>query len=280
MEQSDSLVIAFSLATLTYFLSPVMMNFHKKEFVAWGIILRNDALVAMVAIGSVSLIRLLLEFVQQLITQSAGSSLTTSGAAYTEVMAQLTGIEVALVAVMTVVSAIPLPSLQGIVIILGHVLGPAISASTGAIILWVVLQSLSNIMPALFLTMFSSGLVLWSIPFRVGRGVGSYLMALAMVLFVGLQLAAPAAIWLENYVLTSSDLNDLSGLADRIPKNNPIPLGNFIAVNIVELVSRVVAGMIVALIVFPALFLAMLGVFTRAIANLIGGSSGGFSLGV
>ena len=280
MEQSDTLVIAFSLAILTYFLSPLMMNVYKKEWVAWGITMRNDALVAMVAIGSVSLIKSLLDFVQSLITQSAGSSLATSGVAFAEVMTQLTGIEVALVAVMAVVSAIPLTSFQGIVIILGHVLGPAISASTGAIILWVVLQSLSNIMPTLFLTMFSSGLVLWSIPFRIGRSVGSYLMALAMVLFVGLPLAAPAAIWIENYVLTSSDLGNLSGLADRIPKNNPIPLGNFIAVNIVELVARVIAGVIVALIVFPALFLAMLGVLARAVANLIGGSSGGFSLGV
>lgn len=145
MEQSEALVVAFSLASLTYFLSPLMMNLHKKEWVAWGIVLRNDSMIAMVAIGAVSFIQILLHFVQQLIVDSSGASLTSSSIAYSEVMAQLTAIEIAFVSIMAVTSV--LPTMQGLSIIIGYVLGPAISATTGSIILWVMLQSLSNVMP-------------------------------------------------------------------------------------------------------------------------------------
>jgi len=279
MEQPEALVVAFSLASLTYFLSPLMMNLHKKELVAWGIILRNDSLIAMIGIGSVSAIQLLLGFVQQLVAESSGSSITSSGIAYTEVMAQLTAIEVAFVSIMAVTSV--LPTMQGFSIIIGYVLGPAISATTGAIILWVILQSLSNVMPTLFLTLFSTGLLLWSIPFRIGRGAGSHLMALSMVLFVGLPLAAPSAMWIESYVLTSSDLNNLTGLSDTIPTNylSPSFLSSFLTANFADIIARVIAGTTIALIIFPALFLALLGIFARSVARLIGGS-GGLPLGV
>lgn len=280
MEQSDLLVVAFSLAGLTYFLSPLMMNFHKKEFVAWGITLRNDALIAMVGIGAVSAIRLLLEFVQKLVAESAGSSLTTSNVAYSAVMGQLVGIEIALVSIMAIIT--PIPVLQGFSIMLGHVLGPAVSSVTGSIILWLVLQSLSNVIPTLFLTLFSTGLVLWSIPFRIGRGAGSHLMALSMVLFIGLPLVAPISIWVEGYVLTSTDLNNLTGLPSTIPTNHLDPsfLSNFLITNIAELIARVIAGVAIALIVFPAMYLALLGIFTGGIARLIGGSSGGLPVGL
>ena len=40
-----------------------------------------------------------------------------------------------------------------------------------------------------------------------------------------------------------------------------------------EHLTRVIGGIIVAFIVFPILYFALLGLFTKAIANLIGGSS-------
>lgn len=279
MEQSDALVVAFSLASLTYFLSPLMMNLHKKEWVAWGILLRSDALIAMISIGAVSATQLLLGFVQQLVAESSGFSLVSSGVAYAEIMAQLTAIEVAFVSIMAVTSV--LPTMQGFSIIIGYVLGPAISATTGAIILWVILQSLSNVIPTLFLTLFSTGLLLWSIPFRIGRGAGSHLMALSMVLFIGLPLTAPSALWIENYILTSSDLDNLTGLSNTIPTNHfdPSFLSSFLTANLADIIARVIAGTTIALVIFPALFLGMLGIFARSVAGLIGGS-GGLPLGV
>lgn len=273
MDQPEILLVAFSLAGLTFFLSPLMMTLQKRELVAWSIILRNDSVITMIGIGTVSSVQILLEFVQKLIAESAGSSLTTSGLAYAAIMAQLVAIDSALVAIVGIVSTIP--ALQGFSIMIGQMLSGPISAVTGAIILWTLLQILSNVIPGLFLTLFSIGLVLFSIPFRMGRQAGSSMMALSMVLFIGLPLAAPAAIWLESYVMTSDDLSNLTGLSKKIQLNllDPLFLTKLIAVNLSELVARLLAGLIIALIVFPVMYLALLGIFARSLATLLGGSS-------
>ncbi|MBI3841578.1 MAG: hypothetical protein HY295_00245 [Thaumarchaeota archaeon] len=272
MEQPEILLVAFALSGLTFFLSPLMMAMPKKELVAWGILLRNDSIIAMIAIGTVSSIQLLLEFVQKMITQSAGSALATPASAYGMIMGQLVGIDAALIAIVGLVSAVP--NLQGFSILLGHMLGPSISAVTGSIVLWTVLQAISNVMPTLFLTLFSAGLCLWSTPFRIGRQAGSSIMSLAMVLFVGLPLAAPSAIWMENYVLTSHDLDNLTGISNNMQSNilDPSFLSNLIITNLAEIIARVLSGLVIALIVFPVMFLALLGFFARSLSMLIGGS--------
>jgi hypothetical protein len=277
--ESEILLVAFALSGLTFFISPLMMTLQKKELVAWGMILRNDSIIAMIAIGSVSSIQLLLEFVQKLITESAGSSFLTPDASYAIIMAQLVGIDAALIAIVGLVSAVP--TLQGFSILLGNMLGPAISTVTSSIILWTVLQVMSKIVPVLFLTLFSVGLVLWSVPFRIGRQAGSSIISLAMVLFVGLPIAAPAAIWIENYVMTSSDLNGLTNSASNLHTNilDPNFLSNLIVTNLVGLIARVLSGLVISLIIFPVLFLALLGIFTRSIASLFGGSSSLISFG-
>ena len=272
MEQPEILLVAFALSGLTFFLSALMMTLQKRELVAWGMLLRNDSIIAMIAIGTVSSIQLLLEFVQKMITGSAGSALATPASAYVMIMGQLVGIDAALIAIVALVSAVP--NLQGFSILLGHMLGPSISAVTGSIVLWTVLQAISNVMPTLFLTLFSAGLCLWSTPFRIGRQAGSSIMSLAMVLFVGLPLAAPSAIWIESYVMTSSDLNNLTGAADSLHSSilNPNFLSNLIITNLAELIARVLSGLVIALIIFPVMFLALLGFFTRSLAVLLGGS--------
>jgi hypothetical protein len=273
MEQPEILLAAFALSGLGFFLSPLMMTVPKIEIARWGAILRNDSIISMIAIGTVSSVQLLLEFVQKIIAESAGSSLTTPSLAFAAIMGQLIAIDSALVAIVGIVSA--LPTFQGFSIMLGHMLGPSISAVTGAIILWTAIQSLSNVMPALFLTLFSIGLCLWSIPFRLGREVGSFIASLAMVFFLALPLTAPIALWVEGYVLTSSDLNDLSGIADKISTNlqNPNFLTNLLIANLADLLARVLAGIVIALIVFPMVFLGFLGFITRSVAVLIGGSA-------
>lgn len=273
MEQAEILLVAFALSGLTFFLSPLMMTIPKIEIARWGVILRNDSIISMIAIGTVSSVQLLLGFVQKMVAEAAGSSLTSPSLAFAAIMGQLVTIDAALVAIVGIVSAIP--NFQGFSILLGHMLGPSISAVTGAIVLWSAIQSLSNVMPTLFLTLFSVGLCLWSIPFRIGRQVGAFIVSLAMVLFVGLPLAAPVALWLEGYVFTSNDLNNLSGFASTIPKNVSSPnfLTNLLAAKLADLIARVLAGIVIALIVFPMVFLGFLGFITRSVAVLIGGST-------
>ncbi|NIP61290.1 MAG: hypothetical protein GWN01_10315 [Nitrosopumilaceae archaeon] len=270
MQQPEILLISFSLAGLSYFLSGPMMMLQKKELVAWGIILRNDSIIAMVAVGVVASIKLLVDFVQGLIVDSAGSALKSNPQAFAEVMSQLVIIDTALITIVGFVSAAP--QLQGFGILLGNMMGPAVSAVTTSIFIWTALQTMSNVMPTLFLTIFSISLVLWSIPFRVGRQAGAFGMALSMVLYVGLPLAAPAAIWVETYVLTSDDLNNLTGLADKVKLNilDPNFFTKFIITHLTEVLARLVSAIMVALIAFPLAYLGFLGLVTTSLASLLG----------
>jgi len=271
MEQPEILLVAFSVAVLTYFLSPLMMTIPKVEIAKWGAIMRNDSIISMIAIGSVSSIQLLLEFVQKMMADMTGSSTVNSSHAFATILSQLVVIDTALVGIVGILSTVP--ALQGIGIVMGHVLGPAISSVTGSIILWTTLQMVGNIMPVLFLTMFSIGLCLFSIPFRLGRKSGAFTIALSMVFFVGLPMAAPIALWLEGYLFTSSDLDGLSGISKTKPEKllDLDFLRNFLIGKITEVVARIVGGVVIALIVFPTLYIGLLFVMARSLASVIGG---------
>lgn len=273
MEQTEILLVAFALAGLTYYLAGLMMTLPKEEWVAWGSIMRNDSIIAMVAIGSVSAIQILLEFVQNMVSESAGSALISPNQAIAGILAQLITLDALLVGIVAIVSAVPV--LAGFSIVLGHITGPAISTVTGSILLWTSVQILTQIIPTLFLTLFSIGLVMWSMPFRIGRQAGSTMMALSMVLFIGLPLAAPSAVWLQNQVINSGEMDQLIQTIQSLdPKIlSPHFATDLITKKLAEYLTRVIGGIIVAFIVFPILYFALLGLFTKAIANLIGGSA-------
>lgn len=274
MEQPELLLAAFALAGLTYYLAGLMMALPKEEWVAWGHVMRNDSIIAMFAIGSVSAIQLLIGFVQQMIIQSGGSDLISSNQAYLAIMAQLVAIDTAMITVVGFVSV--MPTLAGFAIILGHMFGPAVFTVTSAIIFWTMIQIIGQIITVLFLTLFSIGLLLWSMPFQIGKAAGSSIIAVSIVLFVGLPLAAPIAVWLQGYIITSDDISELtrrSEILENADLLDPDYLTKYLFVNISDLVARVVGSVVVALLVFPFLYMTLLGIFAKAIANLIGGSS-------
>lgn len=278
MEQPEMLLVAFAIAGVTYYLAGLMTTLPKEEWVAWGHIMRNDSIIGMIAIGSVSAIQFLISYIQELISKSSDLQIQPDQA-ISSIMAQLVTLDVALVGIVAVVSAIPL--LTGMSIVLGQVTGPAISAVTSSIFLWTIIQTLTHIIPTLFLTLFSIGLVLWPMPFRIGRQAGSTIMALSMVLYVGLPLAAPFAIWLQDQVVTSQEMDSL---LQTIEGYQPSIIDPIFGIKIVmrELtihLTKVIGGIIVAFIVFPVIYFAVLGLFTKAIANVIGGSSKAISLG-
>lgn len=280
MEQPELLLAAFALAGLTYYLAGLMMSLPKQEWAAWGHLMRSDSIIAMVAIGSVSAIQLLIGYVQKIIMDSGGSGLVQPNQAFLAIMSQLAAIDVALIAIVGFVSV--LPSMSGFATVLGSMFGPAISVVTSAMILWTLIQMIGQIITVLFLTLFSIGLLLWSMPFRIGRAAGSSIIALSIVLFVGLPLAGPIAIWLQGYIITSDDISSLTRNSE-ILKNadilDPDYLSKYLFVNITDILARVVGSVVVALLVFPVLYMALLGIFVTAIANLIGGSSKLASLG-
>lgn len=277
MEQPEFLLVAFALSGLTYYLAGLMMTLPKEEWVRWGFVMRNDSIIAMIAIGSVSAVQILLEYVQNLISESAGSSLILPNQAMGAIMGQLIALDAALVGIVAVISAVPF--LAGFSIILGHITGPAISAVTGAILLWSTVQILTQLIPTIFLTLFSVGLVLWSIPFRLGRNAGAGLMAIAMVLFIGLPLMAPVAVWVQDQVIHSNEFDELIKTSKAFDADiGPNYVADVLIKKLAEQLTRVVGGIIVAFIVFPVLYLALLGAFTKAIASLIGG--GGRSISI
>ena len=280
MEQPELLLAAFALAGLTYYLAGLMMTLPKQEWASWGHLMRSDSIIAMVAIGSVSAIQLLIGYVQKIIMDSGGSGLVQPNQAFLAITSQLAAIDVALIAIVGFVSI--LPSMSGLASVLGNMFGPAISVVTSAMILWTLIQMIGQIITVMFLTLFSIGLLLWSMPFRIGRTAGSSIIALSVVLFVGLPLAGPIAIWIQGYIITSDDISSLTRNSE-ILKNadllDPDYLSKYLFVNITDILARVVGSMVVALLVFPVLYMALLGIFTTAIANLIGGSSKLASIG-
>ncbi len=276
MQQPEILVVAFALSGLTYYLAGLMMTMPKEEWVAWGYLMRNDSIIGMIAVGSISAIHMLLLFVQNMVSESAGG-LQNPDLAYEQIMAQLILFDSALVVLYSFASGVPF--LAGFTSILQH----PIQVLTGSIIIWTVLHMANQFIPIIFLMLFSAGLALWSVPFRIGRSAGASLMALSMVLFVGLPLIAPIAIWLEYEILDEDALRDIAEKADSLKVDDGTnEEQNFLVtffMDITKGIAQTIGAIIISLIIFPVMYLALLGLIAKGVSHVIGGSGKTISLG-
>jgi hypothetical protein len=267
--------IAFALSLVTYFLAPLMRSIPKDEIAGWAIVLRNDALISMIAIGSVSALQALMKYVSAIVTSGLPPSFTSNPTdAYLVILTQLGTIDGVLVLLIGAVSAIPL--LSGVGVLLGNMLGSLAMFVTNSIVLWSIIQLLSNTLQTLFLTFWGLGLIAWSMPYRIGRTLGSHILASMMVLSIGLPLAAPAALWVEQQLATHAIQKEFENFAGRLT-SNPLLILKLMS-HLTMLVGKLIASVLIALLIFPLIYLSALGFLIRGLATLMGGSSPGLVL--
>jgi len=154
-----------------------------------------------------------------------------------------------------------------------RIVGPGAEAVTSALILWVAIQIVESIFLKVWIYFFVLGLVFFSVPFRLGRRLGTYLMSWSMLTAVALPLLPSLALSLEGTVGYETFLKNFLDIGSRLG-TDPLAIPRLIA-SLPSALAGLIAAVIIALIVFPIAYLFMMSLVARSLAELLGGSSAG-----
>jgi len=269
------MAVPFVFSALTFNLGALSLALPlPRRWKAHGPLLMSDAMVSLFAVSSISAVQLLVVWLSGLVNESFGGPFSSPVASFALIESQLTLIDSSLVLIVAAVSSTVV--LAPVAEILARMMGPAVTSVTSAIILWAILQIALSLFPSIWLSGYTLGLAFFSLPFRLGRSVGAYLMSTSIVLSIALPLLPSLAIYLEGMIGWDSAFRNLTSIGSQL-QTNPLAIPSLI-VSLPSMLASLIAALIVALIVFPLAYLFMLSLLIRRVSVLIGGSSVGFGL--
>lgn len=274
-EIGSLLGIAHGLASLTYVCGVLMQTLPvpKSEWKAWGPSMLWDAVISEIAIGTISTVQLLVSAISNILGTSFGGPFISLALSFTSIISQLVVIDATLLFLISLVSSTVV--LGPIAEILAKMLGPLATWVTIAIIIWSIIYIIISFFPSLWLTIYSVGVCFFAIPFRIGRGLATNLMALAIVLAIGLPPMPSIALWIEGYIGYQTFLGQLQAALNQVQTN---PLAIFQLSSMPSLIGNIGASVAIALILFPLAYLFMLSIIARSLAHLLGGSATGVTV--
>jgi hypothetical protein len=266
----ELLALAHALAWLSYVLGVLLQTLPipRKSVKAWGPTLMLDAVIAELSLATISIVESLIRWLSTMISSSLGSPLNPL-ASFSLIVGELTALDATFLAIIALVSSQPetLPFLP----LLNNIMNPALTIVTAALITWIIIQTIASFLPSIWLSTYVLGLVFYAIPFRIGRRLGSYLIASSTVLAIALPIMPSLAISLQSllgYKLL------IEPLQDAVSTFNPLAIINLLSI-LSTTISRILAAIIISLIIFPPVYFFILSALIRGVANAIGGAASG-----
>ena len=265
--------LANSLAVLTYFLGCMiqLLPIPWKGLRAHGPQLMMDGIIAQVAAGSVVLVQLLVQWVNNMLQQNLGAPFVGETGAMTLIVSQLTALDASIFLVISVLSTTVV--LAPVAYTLSNMFGPILTTTTVALIIWLILQAVLGFLPSIWISLFTLGVVFLAIPFRIGRRLGSTLMASSITAMIMLPLMPSMAIWLESYLGYETAIKPVQDTIEKA-KGNPVESLKLLAQLPLSLAGLMVS-VVVALVLFPFAYLLIVSMVTKNLSALLGSNSVG-----
>jgi len=268
--------VSYGLSALTWSLGILVqtMPVPRKEIRVWGPCLMMDSVVSLFALGSVNLVQILMRWVSEMVSQSIGSPFNNPSIAMATVLSQLTMLDTALLLLISAVSVTVV--LAPVASALSSMFSHALTWVTTAIVLWLIAQWIITLLPEVWVAAYTLGIVFFAIPFRIGRKLGTLLMASSIVLAIGFPLMPFMAIWLEGNFAYENSLRPLQDLLSQV-RRNPLAIVELIA-TLPSILGNLLVAVIISLVIFPFAYIFVLSVLTKSLSNVLGGATSGPSL--
>lgn len=276
MVDGDMIGLAHSLPVLTYFLGVMFQTLPipVKSIRAYGPILMWDGVVAELATASIGLVQLLVQWVSGLLQQSIGAPFTTPTNEMVIIVSQLSTLDASLFLLIATLSTTVI--LTPVASALSSILSPVLTVVTVSLIVWLIVQTIIGFLSTIWISLYTMGIIFLAIPFRLGRSLGTNLMASSIVLIIMLPFMPSLALWLEGnlgYDLALKPIEDIIAKS----KTNPLSLLKLIPQLPVSLASLMVS-MMLALVVFPFAYFFIISLVIRNLATMLGSNSTGLSV--
>jgi hypothetical protein len=230
-----------------------------------------DGIVAQVAAGSIMLVQLLVQWVNNMLQQNLGAPFVGEMGAMTLIVSQLTALDASIFLLISVLSTTVV--LAPVAYTLSNMFGPILTTTTVALIIWLILQAVLGFLPSIWISLFTLGVVFLAIPFRIGRRLGSTLMASSITAMIMLPLMPSMAIWLESYLGYETAIKPVQDTIEKA-KSNPLESLKLLA-QLPLAVAGLMVSVVVALVLFPFAYLLIVSMVTKNLSALLGSNSVG-----
>lgn len=258
-----ALALAFAgmNAALSYALwvSPLPRNWKVHAYHLY-----SDAITINILVFSVSLVQILVSSLAKILSVNLTGPMQVPTLSFTAIMAQLGSLLGGILAIMVACASAGLGSVGNMLELAGNVI-------TGSMLLWSVIFLAINLILKFWTLLYVIGIVFYSVPFRLTRKVGSTLMASSCVLVIGLPLLPDFALILEWTIGFQPVLENFMSRIQRLDIITLLPPYGYN--EIISAVFQMLSSVIIALIVFPIIYLWILSKVTRRLSELIGGYS-------
>jgi hypothetical protein len=268
--------LAHSLAILTYTTGVLMQTLPVpwKSIRAYGPLLMWDGVVSEMATLSISLVQVLVLWMTGTIREGIGAPFIGSGGEMGLIVTQLVTLDAGIFLLISGLSTTVI--LAPVAAALASMLGPLLTWVTVALIVWLIVQTILGFLPTIWLTFYTLGVVFLAIPFRLGRRLGTSLMATSIVLMVMLPLMPAIAIWLEGQLGYQTAIRPVENIMQQA-KTKPE--------NLIKLVPQLplsIAGLmvsvVVSLVIFPFAYFFIISMVVRSLSAMLGSNASGPSV--
>ncbi|MCP8308876.1 MAG: hypothetical protein H3Z53_11295 [archaeon] len=265
--------LAHALAGMTYVAGTLMQSLPvpKREWKAWGPVMMWDATIAELGIATVSIMQLIVDIISNLIRAELAGPFSSPSVSFLAITSQLVSFDAAIFILISIVNSTIV--LAPVAELLVKILGLPVQIVTTAIIIWSIIHIIIGLFPNLWLVLWETGLVFFAIPFRIGRKFASYLMASAIVLAIALPIMPSIALWLEGHLSYELLFGRFQDIVNQV-QSNPLALLQLIPL-LATSVADLLGAMVIALVIFPFVYLFILSMIIRSLANAFGGSASG-----
>ena len=271
--QGELLAVGHSLAALLYVLGVLVQTLPipYASIKAHGPQLMKDGIISEIAILSVSFVTLIVSWISQMFSTAVQMPVSPD-AAFGIIIAQLTAIEIPILLLIGFVSSTVI--LAPLAFAISSVTSSILTFVTVALIIWLIVKAISGIIISSWLSFYIFGLVMFALPFRIGRSFGAMLMAASIVAVIMVPIMPSVAVWLQGSIGYNTALAPIDNTVSKI-KNNPNPLLVVrLITQIPEMIGNLMVSVVVSLILFPFAYMFVISMISQSVARLLGGSSG------
>lgn len=268
--------LALSLSTLTYMMGVLMQTLPIpwRSLKAHGPSLMMDGVIGQIAIMTIGLVQLLVQWVSNLLHQSIGAPFDTSTNATIIIVTQLSSLIASLFLLIAALSTTVI--LAPVASALSSILGPMLTWTTVALIIWLIVEAILGFLPTIWIALYTLGVVFLAIPFRLGRRLGSTLMATSITLIIMLPFMPSLALFLEANLGYQTALQPLEDIIAR-SRSDPLALLNLIHQLPVS-VGNLMVSVVLSLVIFPFAYFFIISMVARSLASLLGSNAAGPSV--
>lgn len=271
--QGELLAVGHSLAALLYVLGVLVQTLPipYPSIKVHGPQLMRDGVVAEIAIASVSLITLFVTWISQMFSTAVQMPVGPD-AAFGIIIAQLTAITTSILVLIGALSATVV--LGPLAAAVASITSSILMLVTVALIVWLIVKAVGIIIASTWLSFYIFGLVMFALPFRIGRSVGAMFMAGAIVTMIAIPIMPSVAIWIQGSIGYEAGISPIEDTISKIKKNsNPLLIARLLT-QIPELIANLMVAVVISTVLFPFAYLLIVSMITRSVAGLLGGSSG------